>query len=181
MTPSVPILNGLRLLLRPFRPSDVAERLALGRSAEVVRGFGGSVEGLPPYTEQEAHQWVARNLAHPIAWAIEVAGQLLGEVRLDGFDAQDRRARLAIGLYDPAQLSKGLGREAIRLVLAHGFDTMALHRIDLRVLANNTRAIRCYRACGFVEEGQERESAWLDGVWQDDVIMGLLDREYRAG
>ena len=50
-----------------------------------------------------------------------------------------------------------------------------LHRIDLRVLAYNTRATRCYLRAGFVEEGREREAALVDGTWHDDVIMGILE------
>ena len=179
MTHPVPTLEALALRLRPFRQDDVAARFALGRSPEIVRSFGGDPDGLPPYSIADAQNWVDRNLAHPMAWAIEVRGRLLGEVRLDGLDPQDRRARLAIGLYDPAQLSKGLGRAAIHLVLTHGFHTLGLHRIDLRVLATNERAIRCYRACGFVEEGRERESAFVAGLWLDDIIMGILAQDFR--
>lgn len=169
MANPVPTLEGPSLRLRPFRQDDVAGRFALGRSPEIVRSFGGDPDGLPPYSMEDAQAWVDRNLAHPLAWAIEVPGALLGEVRL------------AIGLYDPGRLSKGLGRAAIHLVLTYGFQTLRLHRIDLRVLATNERAIRCYRACGFVEEGRERESAFVAGVWQDDIIMGILAREYRSG
>jgi RimJ/RimL family protein N-acetyltransferase len=57
---------------------------------------------------------------------------------------------------------------------------MGLHRIDLRVLEFNTGAIACYRRCGFVEEGRERESCCIDGQWYDDVVMGVLDREFHA-
>ncbi len=124
---------------------------------------------------------VERNLAHPLSWAVEVDGELLGEARLDGLNLHDRRARLATGLYDVAQLGQGLGREVIGLVLSHAFVTLALHRIDLRVIAFNERAIRCYRACGFIEEGRERESARLGEHWYDDIIMGLLAQDYCTG
>lgn len=117
---------------------------------------------------------------HPLCWAVDVDGRLLGEVRLDSLDRHDRRARLAIGLYDAEQLGKGLGREAIRLVLSHAFEALGLNRVDLRVIAYNERAIRCYRACGFFEEGRERESARVGSTWHDDIIMGLLTREYRG-
>ncbi len=119
-------------------------------------------------------------MAHPLCWAVEVEGRLLGEARLDGLNLQDSRARLATGLYDVSQLGKGLGREMIRLVLSHAFETIGLHRVDLRVLAFNERAMRCYRACGFVEEGRERESARIGDVWHDDIIMGILSEEYQA-
>ena len=180
MSDPVPELRSPRVRLRPFRRSDVAGRFALGRSPEIVRGFGGDPDSLPPYDEDEARRWVEGNLAHPLAWAVEVEGRLLGEVRLDDLDFHDRRARLATGLYDLAQLGRGFGREAIGLVLSHAFGTLTLHRVDLRVLAFNERAIRCYRACGFVEEGRERESARIGDRWHDDVIMGLLVHEHRA-
>ena len=49
------------------------------------------------------------------------------------------------------------------------------------MLAYNTRAIACYARCGFVEEGREREAAYVDGTWHDDVVMGILDRELVGG
>lgn len=159
MHSGIPELECGRARLRPFRPSDVAERLVLGQSPEIVRSFGGDPDALRPFGENEARAWVERNLAHPLCWAVDLEGRLLGEARLDGLDRHDRRARLATGLYDVSQLGKGLGREVIRLVLSYAFGTLRLHRVDLRVLEYNERAIRCYRACGFIEEGRERESA----------------------
>lgn len=179
MSNGIAELEGNRVRLRPFRRSDIAKRLVLGRSPEIVRSFGGDPAGLPAYGEDEARSWVERNLAHPLCWAVEVEGRLLGEARLDGLDLHDRRARLATGLYDASQLGKGLGRDVVDLVLAHAFGPLGLHRVDLRVLAFNERAIRCYRACGFVEEGRERESALIGDVWHDDIIMGVLAHEYR--
>ena len=58
---------------------------------------------------------------------------------------------------------------------------MGLHRVSLRVWDINTRVIACYRACGFVEEGREREQAFVDGVWCDDVIMGCLATDVQQG
>ena len=179
MTREIPELWGARVRLRPFRGSDIDGRLALGQSAEIVRCFGGDPKDLPPYDEGDARSWVERNLAHPLCWAVEVDGRLLGEARLDGLDLHDRRARLAIGLYDLSQLGKGLGREVIKLMLSHAFGTLQLHRVDLRVLAYNERAIRCYRACGFIEEGREREGVRVGDAWHDDIIMGMLAQEYQ--
>lgn len=72
----------------------------------------------------------------------------------------------------------GLGREAVRLVLAHAFGPLGLHRVGLRVMAFNTRAIRCNRACGFIEEGREREAALVGDAWYDDMMMGVLAQEF---
>jgi RimJ/RimL family protein N-acetyltransferase len=85
---------------------------------------------------------------------------------------------MAIGIFDPELLGKGLGSESIRLVLKYAFEHLQLHRIGIRVLAYNTRAIRAYEKCGFVVEGREREAAFVNDAWHDDVMMGLLETEF---
>lgn len=47
------------------------------------------------------------------------------------------------------------------------------------MLEYNGWAIACYEKCGFVREGIERESALVAGEWHSDVIMGILEHEYR--
>jgi RimJ/RimL family protein N-acetyltransferase len=64
------------------------------------------------------------------------------------------------------------------LILDHAFHDLNLHRVGIRVLAYNTRAIRSYQRCGFLIEGREREAAFVNGQWHDDVIMGLLEHEF---
>lgn len=171
-------MAGSSVRLRRPRHTDVAERLVLGNPPDILHMFGEDPATARPLTEAAARRWVDRLAEHSRAWVIEHDGRLLGEIRLDALDEHDRRARLAIGLYDPAKLGRGIGREAIGLLLRHAFDSLRLHRVGLRVLAFNTRAIRCYLACGFIEEGREREAACVAGTWHDDVLMGILRRDF---
>lgn len=176
----VPVLTGERVALRPLRDTDRAERIAIGRDPEFGRLNGGSTDSVPrPFTEADGDRWFAGR-PNSLRWVIEFAGQLTGEVRLDRVDAGDRRASLAIGIYHRQWWDQGLGTESMRLVLTHAFDELGLHRVSLRVLAFNERAIAVYRKLGFVEEGRERESALIDGKWHDDVMMSVLKDEWRA-
>jgi RimJ/RimL family protein N-acetyltransferase len=77
-------------------------------------------------------------------------------------------------------MGKGIGQEVTRLLLKYAFEELNLHRVDLRVLAYNVRAINCYKKCGFIIEGTERESAYVDGAWYDDLIIGILAHEFIA-
>ena len=172
-----PVLRGSSLILRQPQWKDAAARLALGRDPEIMRMLGADPRHLPPLTELVVQRWIDALIAHPNAWAIEHDGRFVGEVRLDALDEHDARAQLAIGIYDPALLGLGLGRQAIRLVARHAFERLGLHRIGLRVVAYNARAVRCYLACGFVAEGREREAALVAGVRHDDIMMGLLAPE----
>ncbi|MEZ0580759.1 GNAT family N-acetyltransferase [Nocardioides sp. MH1] len=173
-----------QVLLRPFEWADVAARSMLGQDASIVRMFGGSPtwEGRRSLPIKAAEAWydAVSGEDNPHSWAVEVDGRFVGTARLHGLVEHDRRAHYAVGILDPALLGQGIGRKVTRIVLDHAFGKLDLHRVDLRVLAFNTRAIRCYQACGFVEEGRERQAALVDGEWHDDVIMGILASEHRA-
>ena len=67
----------------------------------------------------------------------------------------------------------------MRLILKHGFETLNLNRIFLRVYANNPRAIRSYEKVGFVHEGTMRQSAYKDGQYIDVVFMSILRSEWQ--
>lgn len=191
----LPTLRGRRVLLRQPVPADVAARVAIPRDPEENRLYGG--DGAPKVftpAEVEAHlatfadQDLAvtrRFIIAALVWpdgraAEEPEGRCIGGARLDHISWNDRKARFAIGIFDRRFWSCGYGTEATRLLLRYGFEDLRLHRIDLRVLAFNTRAIRCYEKCGFRQEGVERESALVGGAWHDDIMMSILEGEYRA-
>ncbi|WP_179381747.1 GNAT family N-acetyltransferase [Jannaschia marina] len=187
MTPTAPAktafapltLAGPRVLLRAPIETDAEARRSLGYDPVILRAYGQDTERLPTMTAARATSWL-REQRDSGAWMITVAGALVGAVRLHSRVEVDRRAQIAIGLLDADQLGRGLGTEAMRLVIDHAFDGLGLHRLSLRVLAGNDRAIRCYRRLGFVEEGRERQSARVPGGWEDDLLMGLLADEWAA-
>jgi RimJ/RimL family protein N-acetyltransferase len=166
--------------LRRVEERDIETYLAAGVSSEIHRMYGGDPGNLPEPSVARARDWYTDITAETCAFMIEADGVAVGHLRLHGIDAHDGRGRLAIGLFREADLGRGIGRRAIEHVLNHGFMTLKLHRIDLRVLAFNTRAIRCYRACGFVHEGTEREACLIGNTWHDDWLMGILRPEYIA-
>ena len=181
---NVPALSGARVTLRRPVDEDADAWLNLPRDPEIVRMFGGDPALIRPKTRAQAEHWLRGLRERAAGWAITVEERFIGEIFLHSLADHDRRARLAVGIFAPDLLGRGLGREAIGLVLDHAFADvgkggLGLNRVDLRVIGFNTRAIRCYRACGFVEEGREREAACVAGEFHDDVIMGLLAREHR--
>jgi RimJ/RimL family protein N-acetyltransferase len=169
--------QALKQALEPSGPTTGKAFFALKSSPEIHELFGGSRDTFQPTIKEDAEAMADRLAKHPFAWVIEHASKVIGEARLDRVDMQDHRASFAIGILDPACLGKGIGTEATRLVLSFAFNTLKLHRVTVRVLDYNQRGIRSYQKCGFVIEGREREAAFVNGQWHDDVIMGLLDRE----
>ncbi|HUK76947.1 MAG TPA: GNAT family protein [Thermoleophilia bacterium] len=178
----VPVLRGTRVVLRPPLPADVGVVARLGVDPTIERFFGaerGTRRGL---TSGEARAALARLDARvdTQGWVIERDGRLVGLARLFGVELAERRARYAITFLAREHLGHGMGTEATRLVLTYAFAVLGLHRVTARVLAFNERALACFRACAFSEEGRERESVPFEGYRHDVVLMGVLDREFAA-
>lgn len=175
--PGTPTLTSQRVILRGVQEEDRAAMTA-AHSTEFLRMVGadkGEIDDAGLAARQTAFDEACRN---PLHWSITVNRQCIGSTFLHSLDTNAQKARYAIGIWDAAYWGKGLGRETTQLILAYAFEQLHLHRLDLRVLAYNTRAIRCYKKCGFREEGRERESAFVNGQWHDDLIMGILSQEF---
>jgi RimJ/RimL family protein N-acetyltransferase len=45
----------------------------------------------------------------------------------------------------------------------------------------NPRAQACYRRCGFVQEGVQRQGHFFQGRYHDVIWMGILREEWQKG
>jgi [ribosomal protein S5]-alanine N-acetyltransferase len=178
----LPVLRGERVLLRGPRDSDIEDRLRHPIDPEEEDGYGSAWrrewDGRRYHTRE--HLAAARR-PEPggYRWAVEHNDRCVGSTGLR-VDAGQHRATYTVGLFVAALRGQGLGREITRLVVAWGFGGLGLHRIELEVLAFNTRAIRCYLACGFRQEGVRREAELYPDGWKGLISMGLLRSEYET-
>ena len=72
----------------------------------------------------------------------------------------------------------GYGREALELLLKWTFEFENFHRVWIDCKEYNSIALRLYESSGFVREGILREIILTDGVWENLIVLGMLDREY---
>ena len=71
---------------------------------------------------------------------------------------------------------RGLGKALLASCIERAFAS-GLTRIELEVYADNLPAIALYRRLGFAEEGRKRRARFLDGRYQDLLMMALLREE----
>ena len=98
----------------------------------------------------------------------------MGSVYYRDVDHTFNSAEYGIFVGEESARGKGFGTETARLFTDFGFTALHLHRISLRVLAENTPARCSYAAAGFVEEGTFRDMVRLDGVYRDVVFMAKI-------
>jgi [ribosomal protein S5]-alanine N-acetyltransferase len=162
---------GQRVVLRAPAATDVDERQALGRHAEIARMFGAATPGTSPMSYEAAAAWMAaRGPEGTVEWIVEAEGRFLGTARLHSFDGRGG-ARYAIGLLDPDRLGQGLGTETTELILEYAFGQLGLKRVEAAVLEINRRAIRAFQRCGFRPMGRLPRAAVIDGEPRDEVLM----------
>lgn len=172
-------LKGQRVLLRQIKESDIDDRYDLGKSDEFTYMCGGDRSGKNLFPERECWvAWYDSFLKEKYGWIIEYNSKCIGSARLHHVSEADRNATYAIGIFDDSLLSKGVGTEVTKLVLEYAFKELRLHRVALKVLEYNKRAIRCYEKCGFKKEGVLRESAFIEGKFHSDIIMSILENEW---
>jgi RimJ/RimL family protein N-acetyltransferase len=174
------MLRGEKVILRPVERDDLKRMHELAANVDLaLLGDGAwSPEPLAGWEKTFDKHLEDEDNAD---FAIEAEGKIIGHIGLHRW--RNRRAGTAsfgVGIYDPDYVGKGYGRDAINVLLDWAFRIQNYRRIGLTTLATNERAIRAYRACGFVEEGRLRQHTYNDGRYVDDVIMGILRTEWEA-
>ena len=166
------ILRGPRVTLRPMTHDDAPALMRWGDNADFAWFQWGRSPGRWP-DAASAQKWMDFFPERSgQLFAIEHEGRAIGQANYRERQPKGKSAEVGIGIGEPALWSKGLGREALGLLLRHLVDDLGAHRVNLHVLAYNDRAIASYRAAGFEVEGIERDAVMTDrGVYADDVAM----------
>lgn len=172
------MLSGERVVLRPLTDDDV-EPLWRGKLDPVTwaRTSDGPLLPTPLATTRAA--FAEPRAAGDALFAVDAGGVLVGQALLFGVDHLSRSAELGLWLLEEHR-GRGLGRDALRVLAAYAFRSRNLRRLSLRTLASNAPALAVYRALGFVEEGRQREAAWVEGAYDDLVLMSLLRSDPRS-
>ncbi len=173
-----PTIVGDTIKLRKPIEQDINDYFVCGTNPELTRMYGGDTRNIKERTIETAAAYMNKINSNKLNWCIEFERRCIGEARLT-ISSEDHRARYAVGIFDSSCWGKGIGTEVTKLVLKYAFDELNLHRVDLKVLEYNKRAIRCYEKCGFIIEGKEREGAFIEDKYETDVLMSILEHEYK--
>ncbi len=168
-----------RLLLRPFKVSDVDDALTYRDDEEFVRYLPWVPQ---PFTRRDAEEFVTRNVLE--SWetsptfAVVLGSQVVGTVNLE-VDAKNQVAMLGYAIARD-HWGKGLTPEAGRAVIAWGFDTFQLAKIWASTDLRNERSWRVMEKLGMRREALLRSQSVGRDQQIDEVSYGLLRDEWEA-
>lgn len=174
----LPTLEAAHVILRPLDADDADIMHDIFQSPEVRRLTGSQQE----VTLEQVRVWYAslqdKDDRADFGIILKDSGELIGEAVLNQIDSVNRLANFRILLDAERYAGRGYGTEATSMAVRFGFEQLNLNRIELGVYAFNAKAKRVYEKVGFVQEGVRREVLWRDGQAYDEVIMGLLRRDF---
>ena len=182
--PAYPIRTQ-RLLLRPYAHDDVDALYAYQRLPEVHRYLYSE-----PRTRAEVEAIVAERtgmavlteMSKAITLVAELAqtGELVGDCVLFWRSKEHEQGEVGY-VFNPAYHGRGLATEAVGGLLRLGFECVGLHRIAAHLDSRNTASARVLERAGLRREAHLVENEFVKGEWTDELIYGILRREWEAG
>ena len=104
----------------------------------------------------------------------------IGVISLTNISEANESAELSVIVGSAEDRDKGLGTEAIRVILRYAFEDLGLQRVSLSVFEFNEPAISAYEKLGFKREGRWRQAIQRDDRLYDAILMRILASEWRS-
>lgn len=104
----------------------------------------------------------------------------VGSVYIRDIDRIHNKAEYGIFIGEESARGRGIGSMVAGLMIEYCFKQLKLHRLFLRVFADNTGAIRSYEKAGFVKEAYLKDDVKINGEYRDIVLMGIINPEEEA-
>lgn len=176
------MIRGKRVMLRAIEEKDLDHLLEWLHDPVVAHLVGGFSF---PTSRAQQLEWYRKSLVDRDTqrWIVQDLhdGRPIGVTGLWSIDRQNRHALSALKLGSPESRGKGYGTDAILTVTAYAFYQVGLHRLWSEIVVYNAASYRAYvEKCGWRVEGVLRQSLFRDGVFYDQVRIGILRSDFEA-
>ncbi|MEM1339203.1 MAG: GNAT family N-acetyltransferase [Bacteroidota bacterium] len=165
-------LSGKNCFLRALEPEDL-QFLYEVENDEGIWEISGT---LTPYSKVVLKKYLSN--AHRDIFEVKqlrlcICGSdeaRLGLVDLFDFDPKNNRAGLGIVISNAENRNKGIGEEAVRLVLAYVFSTLGLHQVYVNILEENSASRHLFEKLGFEKIGVKKDWVRWGNHYKNEII-----------
>lgn len=173
-----------RLSLRPVSPEDVDYIHEL-HSLEETDRF--NTLGIPKDKEETrliCENWIAENAKEKnsrFIFAIELrdSRQFMGLTGINLGKEKYRNAEVWFKFHHHFW-NNGYATETLKQLIAFGFDTLNLHRIEAGCATENTGSVKVMEKAGMIREAHTRQLLPLASGWADNYGYAILSTDKRS-
>lgn len=176
------LLETERLIIRPFKDSDLDALLAYRNDPEVARYQGWDI----PYPREKAIKWVTNpdvivptEAGGRFKAAVEIknSGEMIGDLGFMLSDDDPRQAHFGYSIAQP-HWRKGFATEACFQLLAFLFDERNLHRVKAETDVMNGPSWQLLERLGFRREAHFVDNILFKGTYASEYHYAMLKREW---
>ncbi|MBQ5315959.1 MAG: GNAT family N-acetyltransferase [Oscillospiraceae bacterium] len=169
-----------RLILRRFEYSDTDAVFKNWASDEQVQKMYSE----PTYETAEAVKGLLDKYIGSYErddyyrWAVTLKdGECIGQIAYFMVDSKNHFAEIEYCIGAAFQ-KNGYATEAAKAVIAYGFDSIGLHKVQICCKTINTKSRRVIEKCGLTYEGTLRDYFFMDGEYVGRMYFSILKGEY---
>ena len=176
----LPTLLTPRLMLRPVRMSDAEDMFEYSRDPEVARHVlwdaHRSIHQTRDYIRYLIHQY---RTAAPGTFAIVLrdSGKVIGTIGFMWVQTDNRSAEVGYSL-SRSYWNQGYMTEALREVVAFGFERLKLNRMDAQHECSNPASGRVMLHAGMRHEGTLRQRIFNKGRFVDVELYAIVRSDW---
>lgn len=101
--------------------------------------------------------------------------EALGMIDLFDFDFKNNRAGLGILVKESTNRNKGVGKEALELLIKYSFQHLNLHQLYCNISEDNKASISLFSNQGFELVGLKKDWNAINGSYQNEYLYQLIN------
>ena len=178
------VLEGERLLLRPFTADDFDALFAIQSRPDVTRWLYWEARD-----EDEVRAALERKIAGStlandgdslsLAVVLKASSEVIGDGSLFLLSAEHRQGEIGFIIH-PDHHGHGYATETARSLLQLAFEAFGLHRVIGRLEPRNAASARVLERLGMRHEAHFVENEFVKGEWQSELVYAILEDEWQA-
>ena len=153
-------LKGANIYLRALEPEDLEFVYAIENNESVWEVSNTQT----PYSRflikqylENAHQDIYEAKQLRLAICLNDSQKAIGLIDLFDFDPKNSRAGIGLVIADLASRNKGIGSEALELVINYSFQQLQLHQLYANIGSDNEISLQLFTKFGFQKIGIKKD------------------------
>jgi diamine N-acetyltransferase len=170
-------LKGTNIYLRALEPEDLEFVYAIENN-ELVWEVSNTET---PYSRflirqylDNAHQDIYEAKQLRLAICLNNSQEAIGLIDLFDFDPKNNRAGVGILINDAQNRNKGIGSEALALIVDYSFEQLQLHQLYANIGTDNEISIQLFTKFGFQKIGIKKDWIKVNNRYKDELLFQLI-------
>jgi diamine N-acetyltransferase len=170
-------LSGNTIYLRALEPEDLDFIYTIENNESVWEVSNTQT----PYSRflirqylENAHQDIYEAKQLRLAICQQETGETIGLIDIFDFDPKNNRAGVGLVIGSQAHRNKGIGSEALALVIQYSFQQLQLHQLYANIGSDNEISLQLFTKFGFQKIGIKKDWNRVNNVYKDELLYQLI-------